>query len=259
MKNYFRSELWSGLIWIGREWWAYKTNIPSEQEVKLFLQKAIDLGITFFDTAPAYWASEIRLWAFLYELDSEIRNSLFIATKCGEFWREDGTTYVNHDFSALKESVDRSIWLLGSINLMQLHKASVDSLESIDTLRVIEYSKSLGIPYFGVSISDVNTWMLAISMPGIDFIQLPYNYENHSFLSIIQEAKKKWKKVITNRPFWMGKLIPINTESSSDWLFDELFRDIILSGNPDIVLTWTKTVEHLENNKTAFDRVMNNI
>jgi hypothetical protein len=54
----------------------------------------------------------------------------------------------------------------------------------------------------------------------------------------------------------MGKLIPIDVDSSkSESLFRRLFHDIILSG-PDIVLTGTKTAEHLIANKTAFDNAL---
>lgn len=249
--------LGSGLIWIGREWWINKTTIPSEQEVKMFLQKAIDLGITFFDTAPAYWASEERLWRFLHWLGNVTRDSLFIATKCGEFWNDDGTTYVDHSFPAMKASIDRSISLLGKINLLQLHKSSLVALMSNDVNDIIKYTKSLWIPYFGVSISDIPTWMHAITMSEVDFIQLPYNHENQSFLDVIWEAKSAWKKVITNRPFWMGKLIPIDVGSSwSESLLERLFHDVIATGVPDVVLTGTKTAEHLVANKIAFDNAL---
>jgi hypothetical protein len=37
---------------------------------------------------------------------------------------------------------------------------------------------------------------------------------------------------------------------------EALFRDIILSARPDIILTGTKTAEHLEKNKIAFNNAI---
>lgn len=50
-----------GLTGIGRVWGAASKPVPSESEARALLEKAFELGIQVYDTAPAYGLSERRL------------------------------------------------------------------------------------------------------------------------------------------------------------------------------------------------------
>ncbi|MGH8733641.1 MAG: aldo/keto reductase, partial [Burkholderiales bacterium] len=129
-------ELGLGLLSIGRPWGARGESPPSESEALALLQKAASLGIGFFDTAPAYGASEAILGRFLRHDDRA-----FVATKMGEWWNAaSGASTVDHRYESLKRSIDRSLELLGRIDLLQVHKATAENLQSADVARAIEYA-----------------------------------------------------------------------------------------------------------------------
>lgn len=81
-----------GLVSLGRRWGFRPGEPPSPEQGRDLLRHAVARGIRFFDTAPAYGASEIILGDFLREIGDR-RGELTIATKMGEHWidAESGT------------------------------------------------------------------------------------------------------------------------------------------------------------------------
>lgn len=247
-------ELGMGLIGIGREWGQVQVGIPEEKAVLKLLEHAIELGITFFDTAPAYGLSEQRLGDFLNTLSPEKRKNIFIATKFGEHWdKQSQSTYVDHSYKALKESLDSSLIKLGKIDLLQFHKTTPAVLESNDVRLAINYAKSKGIKKIGASISDEISGQMAIDDDNIDFLQLPFNENNPKMHPIIQNATRKGKKIIINRPFDTGKLV-VNSEAQQSrfQVMIGCFEFILKENFEGYILTGTKSIDHLEENVAAF-------
>jgi aryl-alcohol dehydrogenase-like predicted oxidoreductase len=137
------------------------------------VQRAIDLGITFFDSSENY--NEGRSEAVLGEVTSQCDTPVVIATKGGF---SAGRNIVR-DFSA--ESITRaarsSLKRLRreSIEMYMLHSPSVDRLESDTWPQAIETLKSEGtIQYFGISTSNHESGIRAIEM-GADLLQIEYD------------------------------------------------------------------------------------
>ncbi|WP_373460770.1 aldo/keto reductase [Agromyces ramosus] len=57
------------------------STVEQSVHVAALLAGAVDLGIRFFDTAPAYGLSQERLGEFLRTIPAELRADLFVATK----------------------------------------------------------------------------------------------------------------------------------------------------------------------------------
>ena len=149
-------ELGLGLLSIGRAWGVGQSAPPSDDEAARLLDTALRSGIRIVDTAPAYAASEARLGAFLTGLPRERRDTLRVLTKAGEHWDvEAGTGFVDHSRDALCRSIDRSLALLGRIDLLQIHKATADVVAHPDVIAAIEHARACGIPCFGASVSDL--------------------------------------------------------------------------------------------------------
>ena len=136
--------LWSGprfalgLLEVGRPWATTKT-IPDDRAARRFLEYAFEAGVRVFDTAPSYALSEARLGAFLKSLTAAQRAELFIATKFGETWDFDlAQPDTNHSCDALRRSVDRSLELLGRVDLLQVHKSTPEVLRSADLARAMD-------------------------------------------------------------------------------------------------------------------------
>lgn len=128
-----------GLLSIGRAWGVTQSAPPDEGTAQTLLAKALELGIAIFDTAPAYAESEARLGRFLASLEPSARQGLTIMTKMGEHWDfERGTSFVDHSLDALLRSIDRSLEILGSIDVLQIHKATSDVIAHPDVIAAMD-------------------------------------------------------------------------------------------------------------------------
>jgi aryl-alcohol dehydrogenase-like predicted oxidoreductase len=137
------------------------------------VQRALDLGITFFDSSENY--NEGRSEAVIGEVTSKRPEPVVIATKGGF---SSGATIVR-DFSAA--SIDRaargSLARLrrDSIELYMLHSPTVAQLEQETWPQAIEKLKADGvIRCFGISTSSHESGIRAIEM-GADFLQIEYD------------------------------------------------------------------------------------
>ncbi len=239
-----------GLIGIGRNWGHIQSTIPTAFEVDILLEKAIELGICFFDTAPAYGMSEERLGTFLKN-HSSVLDPIVVATKFGEFWIEESqTTLTDHSYAKCVASIDLSLQRLGKIDVLQLHKANKDVLMSDSFARICEYATSLKITSIGVSASDLETGTIALEIPNVDYIQIPFNLYFSQLSPLFDLARVKGKKVIINRPFNMGKLLYDESEKFSK---EQAFAFIVSQGFEGVVLTVTTSVKHLVENVKAFE------
>jgi aryl-alcohol dehydrogenase-like predicted oxidoreductase len=231
-------ELGLGLLSIGRPWGARGEAPPPESEALALLEKAVALGIRFFDTAPAYGASEAILGRFLRKTNAPI----FVSTKMGEWWDPVSGSSVAHDYHLLKTSINRSLELLGRIDLLQVHKATVENLHSAGVSRAIEYARACGIVHFGASVPDVATGEAASRTGWCSHLQFPFNRANTSLAPIFPLARANGLKLLINRPLAMGG-IPSSADAFG-FIRSQDFSGVVLSG--------TKSIAHLTENHAAF-------
>lgn len=247
-------DLGCGLIRIGRVWGVENKSVPSESEAINFLESAYGLGIRFFDTAPAYGLSELRLGKFLAGLSIEQRSEILVATKFGEHWDSNKQEpYVDHTYESLVQSLELSLEILGQIDLLQLHKTTRELLENEEVSRALESAKGKGIKSLGASISDNQTGLAVCEDGRFDYVQLPYNLEKTDLKPVIDRAKDNGLKVIFNRPFAMGGLVG-NLQSEEEKLgrMKEAYRFVAVTGASGVLLTGTSSVAHLKENLEAF-------
>jgi len=243
-------ELGLGLVSIGRRWGFADVEPPDERQASDLLSCAAALGITVFDTAPAYGASETILGRFLATLSPERRSSFRIMTKAGEHWDSHaGSPFVDHGIDALKRSIDRSISLLGKIDVLQIHKASEDVITSPSVIDAIDYAEAAGVRCFGASVSTVEAATLAISSGLYAFLQFPLNVADQKFLHLLPSITRAGMHPIINRPFAMGELV---AAPQPDQIGRAAFRFIRENVETGIVLTGTSKPHHLRQNFASF-------
>lgn len=236
-----------GLIRIGRVWGVDNKPVPSESDVQAFLEGAFELGIRFFDTAPAYGLSEKRLGTFLKNLTPEQRNKVTVATKFGEHWDDDKQEpFIDHTYEMLAMSFEKSLNELGKIEVLQLHKASTNLLEADEIDQAFSFALKSDVSFLGASISDVDTGLKACSDGRLTYIQLPFNEERMELLPVIDKAKISDKKILFNRPFAMGAVTGQPSMIAA-------YKRIIDLDCPGVVLTGTASLEHLRQNINNFE------
>lgn len=247
-----------GLIGIGRKWGLTDIDVPKDDEVMELLQTSIDLGIRFFDTAPAYGLSEKRLGKFIKKLDKNLKKEVTISTKFGENWStKTNSSHPDHTFASLKKSLDSSLKKLGHIDILQIHKTNPSLFKDKDVLFAIDYAKNLGIQKIGASIVDQESGKLACESKKIDIIQLPYNLHNQQFKDIIELATNNNKEIIINRPFDTGKII--YSQKNAQNILVNCFSLILFNKFNGYILTGTKNGSHLKENVYAFNKALNGL
>lgn len=242
-------QLGLGIIGLGKPWGHLPSEVPLEREAIELLEFAWLTGIRYFDSAPSYGVAEERLGIFLGSLDSQQRSELTVATKFGEHWdAERNEPFVDHSYDALCRSLERSLDQLGHIDILQLHKTTPEALRSADLERAWDYAASLGITRVGASVSDLESADLVIGEERYGCIQLPLNRCHAKFSASVKKASARGMWIATNRPFAMGSMLygekPVSREDA--------FRFVVGYSFTGVVLTGTKSKEHLRENFLTF-------
>jgi aryl-alcohol dehydrogenase-like predicted oxidoreductase len=246
-------QLGLGLINIGMRWGARPVPVPGEAEAAAFLKAAYGLGFRLFDTAPSYGnSSEVKLGVFLRTLSREERGLVTVATKFGEHWdNEKGVAYGDHSYDALCRSVEQSLRRLGSIDLLQLHRTTVEVLRSADLAKAWEFALKAGVKKIGVSASYPDSAALALEL-GYGVLQMPYNVSREDMAPVFHEAAARGIELLINRPYHAGARLYDDVETSRTALFAHVLS-VTFQG---WVLTGTRSLEHLKENLGAFRQAL---
>jgi myo-inositol catabolism protein IolS len=154
------------------------------------VRKALDLGITFFDTSENY--NEGRSEAVLGEVISTCTTPVVIATKGGF---SSGASIVR-DFSqqSILRAARASLKRLKrhTIELYMLHSPTVAQLENDTWPNAIEMLKAEGtIRHFGISTTDHASGVKAIEM-GADFLQIEYDLLDPTAEDVLLPLARKY-------------------------------------------------------------------
>lgn len=204
------SEIGFGTIEIGRDW-AKETNPGdynhlSQKEAIDVVNTAIDSGINFFDTAPAYWYSEEFLGVAL----EKRRHSIILATKVGENCDENGSLY-DYSYEATKRFVESSLKKLRTdyLDLVQIHSAPLEVLNSGETYEALNDARKEGkIRFIGMT-GGVAEAIRAVELNVYDTVQITYNLlDRRAEIILLDLAKKNDVGIIIKGGLATGRLTP---------------------------------------------------
>ena len=164
------------------------------------LERAVEMGITFFDTARIYTDSENKMGRVL----PRHRKQVVIATKT-----------FRRDRDAVEKEIDASLTQLRTdfIDLYQCHNiASVAELEEIlssgGALEALVHAQELGkIRHIGISGHKPRVVLKAIEAFPFATIQIPFNHlETEALEALIPFARKKKIGIIAMKPVGGGNI-----------------------------------------------------
>lgn len=164
------SEISLGTWALGGEWGAV-----GEEDAYAALNRAVDLGVNFLDTADVYGdgRSEKLIGRLLRDRP---RDEIFVATKAGR--RLDPHTAEGYDHENLSAFVERSLENLGveAIDLLQLHCPPTEAYRQDSTFEALDRLKEAGkIRHYGVSVEMVEEARMALSYPNVETVQIIFN------------------------------------------------------------------------------------
>ncbi len=155
---------------LGSEWGAV-----SDEESYATLNKAIDLGVNFLDTADVYGdgRSEKLIGRLLKERPDE---EILVATKAGR--RLDPHAAEDYSYDNLSRFVERSLenLRLEALDLLQLHCPPTEVYRQDETFEALDRLQEAGkVKNYGVSVEKVEEARMALHYPGVKTVQIIFN------------------------------------------------------------------------------------
>lgn len=173
-------------VWtVAAPWWPVKL---SKKEKHAILNKAVDRGITVFDTADTYGSGEGE--TILKDALATRREEIVISTKYGYQWegvapaQRRGQQELPQNFSPeyTRHAVEGALTRLGTdrIDLFQLHNAKMSDIEQDETFAELEKLKQVGkVLSYGVALGPAIGWknegLVAMEKRDIDCLMIIYN------------------------------------------------------------------------------------
>ena len=200
------------------------------------IEKALDLGCNFFDTADLYGhghSEELLGKAFKGK-----RDRVIIATKVGGDFYQEGQVQANFQPNYIRFALEESLKRLQTnyIDLYQLHNPPFPSIQHGSIFETFEKLQQEGkIRHYGISIFHPQEGLEAIKKSPLASIQMVYNLFTQDTVEMLKEGMEgKNIAIIAREPLANGFLSGNYTRDSQFEEGDirrnmpEIYRDTIL-------------------------------
>lgn len=176
-----------------------------DQEALAALQRAVELGVNFFDTADVYGDGRSeRMLGHLRKQFPEI----WIATKAGR--RLDPHVASGYNFANLNAFVERSLKNLDvdAIDLLQLHCPPSEVYVNPEVFAALdELVKQGKLRYYGVSVERIDEALKAIEYPNVQTVQIIFNlFRMRPVTDFFPSAKQAKVGILARVPLASGLL-----------------------------------------------------
>jgi aryl-alcohol dehydrogenase-like predicted oxidoreductase len=170
------------------------------------LERAVDLGVNFIDTADVY--GDGRSERLAGELRSRRSDKIYVATKAGR--RLPSQTVEGYSRENLTAFVDRSLQNLGTetIDLLQLHCPPNEVYYRPEVFGVLDDLVAAGkLRFYGASVKSPEEGLKAMDFPNLQSIQIIFNMFRHRPAELfLAEAKRRKVGVLARVPLASGLL-----------------------------------------------------
>ncbi|MBK9141873.1 MAG: aldo/keto reductase [Candidatus Melainabacteria bacterium] len=178
-----------------------------DRESLLSIEKAIDLGCNFFDTADVYgWGKSEEL---LGRSLKGRRDRHVIATKAGsDFYQGYGFQTFTAEY--VRFALEKSLYRLKTdfVDIYQLHNPPLELIENDNTYQVLRDLKQEGkIRAWGVSVGSAEEGLKALETGLPDSLQVPINiFASDSCQRLFEKASARGCAIIAREPLANGFL-----------------------------------------------------
>jgi aryl-alcohol dehydrogenase-like predicted oxidoreductase len=186
-----------------------------DRESLATLNRALDLGVNFFDTADVYGSEPL-----LGQLRQQRHDPFYIATKMGMQVNPDGRGYTRSNMTTFVENSLRNLGV-EVIDLMQLHCPPID-VYNPEVFGVLDDLVKQGkIRYYGVSVERIAEAEKAIEYPNVQSVMIIFNmFRQRPAEGFLDEAKRRRVGIIARVPLasgmLTGKMTPTTTFPRDD-------------------------------------------
>src|SRR5215212_6460138 len=208
------SEISLGTWALGGEW-----GDVAEDDAYAALNRAVDLGVNFLDTADVYGdgRSEKLVGRLLRDRPND---EIFVATKAGR--RLDPHTAEGYNHENLSSFVERSLQNLrvDTIDLLQLHCPPTEAYGQDSTFEALDRLQEAGkVRNYGVSVEKVEEARMALSYPNVRTVQIIFNiFRQKPAVEFFPLVEERNIGILARVPLASGLL---SGKMSADRAFDE--------------------------------------
>jgi aryl-alcohol dehydrogenase-like predicted oxidoreductase len=187
----------------------------NDRESLATLNRALDLGVNFFDTADVYGSEPL-----LGQLRRQRHEPFYIATKMGMQVNPDAEGYTRENMTAFVESSLRNLGT-ETIDLMQLHCPPIE-VYNPEVFGILDDLVKQGkIRHYGVSVERIAEAEKAIEHPNVQSVMIIFNiFRQRPAEDFLGEAKRRGVGIIARVPLasgmLTGKMTPTTTFSRDD-------------------------------------------
>ena len=160
---------------VGGGGWQFGWGAQDDRESIAAINRALDLGINWIDTAAVYGlghSEEVVARALKGRSDRP-----YIFTKCSMVWNEEGTISHSLKRESIRREVEDSLRRLQveMIDLYQIHWPDPEADIEEGWCALSELKREGKVRYIGVSNFNVNQLQRAMAMDRVDSLQPPYS------------------------------------------------------------------------------------
>ncbi|MHB8655074.1 MAG: aldo/keto reductase [Terriglobia bacterium] len=228
------SRLGLGTVKIGRNQavkYPAPFELPSDNQLREFLDGAVALGVNLFDTSPAYGESETRLAPFV----GMNRNRIVLSTKAGETF-ENGQSVYDFSSSAILASATASLRRLkvDALDIFLIHSDGRDSENILSAAPALAKLKAVGkVRATGIS-AKTEEGVLSAVRERLDVVMAPFSLSNQSLGPALANAHRAGLGVIAIKGLQSG-FLSARIEEAVQFVLDQPFIDSLVVGtiNPN--------------------------
>jgi aryl-alcohol dehydrogenase-like predicted oxidoreductase len=186
-----------------------------DRESLATLNRALDLGVNFFDTADVYGSEPL-----LGQLRRQRHEPFYIATKMGMQVNPDARGYNRENMTTFVEISLRNLGV-EVIDLMQLHCPPIEAYNP-EVFGILDDLVTQGkIRHYGVSVERIVEAEKAIEYPNVQSVMIIFNiFRQRPAEVFFGEAKRRGVGIIARVPLasgmLTGKMTPATTFSRDD-------------------------------------------
>jgi aryl-alcohol dehydrogenase-like predicted oxidoreductase len=182
----------------------------NDRESLAALNRAVDLGVNFFDTADVYGSEPL-----LGRLRQQRREPFYIATKMGKQVNSGVQGYTRKNMTAFVEMSLKNL-KVEAIDLMQLHCPPIE-VYNPEVFGILDDIVTQGkIRHYGVSVERIVEAQKAVEFPGVQSVQIIFNmFRQRPAEDFFPEAKRLGVGIIARVPLASGMLAGKMTRTTS--------------------------------------------
>lgn len=216
--------------------WTWGWGDSDDQESIRTIQRAIDLGVNWIDTAAIYGLGHSE--KIVAQAIKDRRDEVFIATKCGLVWDEKKRIRNDITPESIRHEVENSLTRLGVdvIDLYQIHWPYANHSEAEAWTELSKLKKEGKVRWIGVSNFDAPLLSRCEKIAHIDSLQPPYSlFDRDIEKDILPFCQQHDIGIIPYSPMFSGLLsgrFDRTKVSSDDWRAkNSMFNEPQLSRN----------------------------